>query len=599
MRHYKEQPRPKNYGVDAFITIGVSNWKNATQIFREHVGKVDSLHNKARQYCEAFRNQRQSVEHVMSTVTEQNEAEYLGRLTVILALVRFLLLQAVAFRSHDESRTSSNKGNFLELTDWLKMRDECVKNLLDNAPGNNLLTSPYVQKDMCEACAKQTTKTILDDIGDKNFSILMDESRDASIKEQMAVVLRYVNNKGHVIERFLGVEHVPDTTSAALKAALDAMLLGHGLSIHNVRGQGYDGASNMRGEFHGLQRLVLDENPYAFYIHCFAHQLQLVVVSVAKCCSSVTDFFNYTTLIVNTVNASCKRHDQLAQEHHENVVRGLENDEIFSGRGKNQETNLARPGDTRWGSHHKTLCRLQLMWQAVLEVLENICDDGPTSATKTCAAGLLKHMESFEFVLIMHLMIKLLGKTNDLPQCLQKKDTNIVRAVSLIGVTLQKVNDIREHGWERVFEATKQFCVKHHIIVPDMSETTVARGRSRGRGGQLEQLETFIGEVRGDPEWSSCNDLELFFCLAFVVKTRSGAWANPGFASVSVVLSKQKKARKPPQTVARHMTQTTAASAAGIRITTLWEKRSVSADVSSHTARFSRSRSADPCSARS
>ena len=185
-----KQPRPENYGVDAFITMGVSNWKNATQIFREHVGKVDSLHNKARQHCEAFRNQRQSVEHVMSTVTEQNEAEYLGRLTVILALVRFLLLQALAFRGHDESRTSSNKGNFLELTDWLKMRNECVKNLLDNAPGNNLLTSPYVQKDMCEACAKQTTKAILDDIGDKNFSILVDESRDASIKEQMAVVLR-------------------------------------------------------------------------------------------------------------------------------------------------------------------------------------------------------------------------------------------------------------------------------------------------------------------------------------------------------------------------------------------------------------------------
>ena len=96
----------------------------------------------------------------------------------------------------------------------------------------------------------------------------------------------------------------------------------------------------MRGEFHGLQRRVLDENPYAFYIHCFAHQLQLVVVSVAKCCSSVTDFFNHTTLIVNTVNASCKRHDQLAQEHHDNLVHSLESGEIFSRRGKNQATNL-------------------------------------------------------------------------------------------------------------------------------------------------------------------------------------------------------------------------------------------------------------------
>ncbi|KAL5668512.1 hypothetical protein ACJX0J_020733, partial [Zea mays] len=33
----------------------------------------------------------------------------------------------------------------------------------------------------------------------------------------------------------------------------------------------------MRGEFHGLQRRILDENPYAFYIHCFAHQLQLLM----------------------------------------------------------------------------------------------------------------------------------------------------------------------------------------------------------------------------------------------------------------------------------------------------------------------------------
>jgi hypothetical protein len=126
------------------------------------------------------------------------------------------------------------------------------------------------------------------------------------------------------------------------------LLARYGLSIFRVRGQGYDGASNMRGQFHGLQRLVLDENPYAFYIHCFAHQLQLVVVSIAKCCGSVYDFFNYTSLIVNTVSASCKRKDQLLQGHHDKIVEELDSGAIFPRRGKNQETSLARPGDTRW-----------------------------------------------------------------------------------------------------------------------------------------------------------------------------------------------------------------------------------------------------------
>lgn len=98
----------------------------------------------------------------------------------------------------------------------------------------------------------------------------------------MTIVLRYVNKNVHIIQRFIGVQHVSSPTALSFKAAIDKFFSKHGLSISRFRRQGYDGASNMKGEFNGLKALVLKENPYAFYVDCFAHQLQLALVAVAK-----------------------------------------------------------------------------------------------------------------------------------------------------------------------------------------------------------------------------------------------------------------------------------------------------------------------------
>jgi hypothetical protein len=237
-----------------------------------------------------------------------------------------------------------------------------------------------------------------------------------------------VNAKGNVVERFLALVHVRETTADSLKAALFGVLDRHKLSVSRIRGQGYDGASNMRGEFGGLQKKILDENPHAFYVHCFAHQLQLVVVSVANCCSSVHDFFEYISLILNTITTSCKRMDTLREKHRENTLRLLETGEASTGRGLNQETSLARPGDTRWGSHHTCLIRLHQMWDSVIEMLQIVHEDG---RVPTQAAGLIQKMECFQFVFILVVMLKLLGITNELSHVLQTKGLNIVHALEV------------------------------------------------------------------------------------------------------------------------------------------------------------------------
>jgi len=98
----------------------------------------------------------------------------------------------------------------------------------------------------------------------------------------MFVALCYIDKNGSVIERFLGLVHVSDTSVISLKLALESLFAKHSLSLSRVCGQGYNEASNMKGEFNGLKSLILKENNYGFYVNCFARQFQLALVTVAK-----------------------------------------------------------------------------------------------------------------------------------------------------------------------------------------------------------------------------------------------------------------------------------------------------------------------------
>ena len=77
------------------------------------------------------------------------------------------------------------------------------------------------------------------------FCIIVDEARDESMKEQMAVVFRYVDAEGFVEECFFGLIHVVDIMALTLKKGIYSLLSQHCLDIQNIQGQGYDGASNM------------------------------------------------------------------------------------------------------------------------------------------------------------------------------------------------------------------------------------------------------------------------------------------------------------------------------------------------------------------
>ncbi|CAL9012428.1 unnamed protein product [Prunus brigantina] len=350
-----------------------------------------------------------------------------------------------------------------------------------------------------------------------------------SSKEQMAIVLRYVD-KGKVIERFVGIVHVTDTKSSSLKLAVDDFFSRHGLSISRLRGQGYDGASNMRGEFSGLKTLILNENDSAFYVHCFAHQLQLALVAVAKKHSEIADLFTMVSNVVNVVGASAKRRDMLREKHADAIFEALNNNELLSGQGLNQETNLKRSSDTRWSSHYNCLISLENMFPSVIDVLKIVRTDGSGYEQKFEAKVLLTFMQSFSFIFGLHLMKRILGITNDLSQALQKKDQDIVNAMDLVKICKGRLQSMRDNGWDSLLDQVSFFCGKYHIEIPKMDDIFSSGGRPKRKAQPITNLhhyhvDLFVDVI--DIQLRELNDrfneknTELLLCMACLSPSNS------------------------------------------------------------------------------
>ena len=91
----------------------------------------------------------------------------------------------------------------------------------------------------------------------------------------------------------------------------------------------------MRGEFNSFQALFLEECPYVYYVHSFAHRLQLALVGAAQNQEYVWDLFFMLNNIVNIVIVSAKRHSELHIAHGIEIEQFIASGERETGRGSN------------------------------------------------------------------------------------------------------------------------------------------------------------------------------------------------------------------------------------------------------------------------
>ena len=123
-------------------------------------------------------------------------------------------------------------------------------------------------------------------------SILADETRDLSNREQMVICLRWIFSEHAVCEDLIGLVQLDNTTSDTIYSVLKDSIVNLGLDFGDSKGQGYDGAQNFQDHVKGVAKRFKDDNPAVISVHCLAHCINRCLQKVTRNCKCIKEALN-------------------------------------------------------------------------------------------------------------------------------------------------------------------------------------------------------------------------------------------------------------------------------------------------------------------
>lgn len=85
-------------------------------------------------------------------------------------------------------------------------------------------------------------------------------------------------------------------------------------------------------------------------------------------------------------------------------------------------------------------------------------------------------------------MRKILEFTNDLSQALQRKDQDIINAITLVNISKQRLQKTRDSGWTSLLLEVSSFCENNNINIPKMDDVFMDKRRSRRNSQNITNL---------------------------------------------------------------------------------------------------------------
>ena len=432
----------------AFSVEGFSNWKKGIEKFSDH--------QKSQSHRFAMQQLVQSskpVDQQLSTQTLTSQQQGRNCLRVLFTSLQHLARQGLAVRGHD-----AKSGNFMQL---LKLRASDVPGLQEWMERKVNMTHSDIQNEILEMYSHSVVRNIVKQIQETDsFAVIVDGTQDISRKEQMSICIRYVDKDLCPHEEFLGLYEPPDTTGEIIARCILDALLRFQLPLSALRGQTYDGASNMSGKYKGCQALILEKQPLALYVHCGAHCTNLVSQSVCEAIVPVRDAMQSLQELGSLFSQSLKCRASFARI-------------ADSDYGVHKAQQIRPMCPTRWLVRVSAIQALVRQYELVLDCLEEMSLPAAGSNVAARASGLRVQLCKGSTLLALKMALKVFGLLEMLNRSLQARYQTVSGMLAAVDETLCGLRNLHtDEKFNQLLSDTSEI-----ISELDLEEMQVPRQR--------------------------------------------------------------------------------------------------------------------------
>lgn len=410
---------------------GYGNWKNVSERLSEH--ENSKTHRDA--VC-TFSLRLMSQTNLKSQMIDDYEKEsnyWRSVLCRVVATIKFLAERGLPIFGDNETLGSLQNGNYLGCLEYLAKFDPFIKEHLEKygngGKGNTNYLSSTIATEILYLMSNRVQKEILQEVlNAKYFGLIVDSTPDMAHIDQLSLILRYVDQEGVPVERFIKFIQLDNHSSSCLASTVFAELENLGLDIMNCRGQSYDNASNMAGKYSGLQARIKDVCPLAEYIPCSAHSLNLVGTNAVHSCNQAVSFFGIVQTLYNFFSCSTHRWQILQKK-------------LLAGSEKLVIKSLS---STRWSAEADATRALRKGYILIRNLLYNISEDENESpTTRLEARNLHSKFSKFETALLAVIWDTILQRINMVHKTLQHSTGDLSSLLPLYESLIDFVHSVR------------------------------------------------------------------------------------------------------------------------------------------------------------